>query len=58
MSMATSAKGAKIKGYMLVRDKFGKPKVDDVSTLPPQIIDTLSQEDKDYLGITDTAEEK
>lgn len=44
-----SAKPMKIKAYALVRDKHGRPKVDDPSTLPPEIINALSKEDLEYI---------
>ena len=35
--------------YALIRDKHGRPKIDDISKLPKQVWDALSQEDKDHL---------
>lgn len=48
---SVNASGATMKGYSLVRDKHGRPKVDDPSTLPPQILMMLSDDDLEYLGL-------
>ena len=41
----------KLKLFALVRDRDGRPKVDDPSTLPPEIVAALSPEDRAYLGL-------
>ena len=40
---------AKIEGYFLVRDQHGKPRVDDLATLPEPIKAMLTPEDWAYL---------
>lgn len=35
----------KWKGYALVRDKYGKPKIDDIDNCPQQILDMLTPEE-------------
>ena len=45
------ARSAKIKAFGLVRDKDGRPLVDDPKSLPREIIDQLSDEDLIYLGL-------
>ena len=42
----------KFKGYALVRDKHGNPKIDNPETLPQQIKDMLT--DAEYLTIYKT----
>ncbi len=41
-----AASGAVMKGYGLIRDKYGLPKVDDLTKLPPEVWERLSDEDK------------
>ena len=43
---------AKFKGYGLVRDRNGKPRIDDPATLPQQIKDQLT--DDEYFEIYHT----
>lgn len=38
-----------VKAYFLVRDKDGNPLVDDIKTIPPQVWDSLSETDKQFL---------
>lgn len=49
MTVNVGAQPGKIKAYGLVRDKNGRPKVDDVTAIPPEVWETLSEEDKRYL---------
>lgn len=42
----TTANSSKFKGYALVRDKHGKPKIDDPMNLPKPIFDMLTEEEK------------
>ena len=37
--------------YGLVRDKAGNPKIDDPSTLPPEIISMLTKDEKISFGL-------
>ena len=46
------AQPGKFKGFGLVRDKNGKPKIDDPETLPQQIKDMLT--DEEYFEIYKT----
>lgn len=41
----------KLELYALVRDKDGRPKVDDPHNLPPQIKAALTAEDLAFLGL-------
>lgn len=42
----------KVKGYALVRDKNGKPKIDgDVQKLHPSILNMLTKEERKELGV-------
>lgn len=41
----------KVKLYGIVRDKNGKPKVDDPSTLHPAQIAMLTKEEREELGL-------
>lgn len=43
----------KVKGYALVRDAAGRPKVDDPASLPPEVVKTLTPEDRRWLGLED-----
>lgn len=42
-----------IKLYALVRDAQGRPKVDDPQSMPPEVVATLSPEDRAYLGLAE-----
>lgn len=44
-----SMPAGKFKGFALVRDKDGNPKVDDPDNLPPEIYNALTDKDKEYL---------
>jgi len=48
-SVKAKAAHGKFKGYALVRDKDGHPKVDDLNSLPNEIKQQLTQEDWEYL---------
>jgi len=39
-----------IKGFGIVRDADGHPKVDDLTTLPREIWDAFTEEDKAWLS--------
>ena len=39
------------RAFGLVRDKDGRPKVDDPSSLPPEVVAMLSKEDKEWLSL-------
>lgn len=43
------AEDAKFKGYALVRDKNGKPKIDDPYSIPKPIFDMLTEQEKEDL---------
>ena len=45
--MDVSAKKAKFKGFALVRDKGGKPKIDDYKNCPEEIKAMLTQTEKE-----------
>lgn len=45
--MKTQANNIRIKAYAIVRDRFGRIKVDDPSTIPPEIYNTLTDKDKE-----------
>lgn len=45
--METKATKAKLKGFGLVRDKNGKPKIDDYKNCPQEIKDMLTQKEKE-----------
>ena len=47
--MNVSATRTKFKGYALVRDKDGKPKIDNPATLPRPIFDMLTEEEKEEI---------
>ena len=51
MSTKTAVPEPEIRVIALVRDKDGRPKVDDPRSLPQQIIDQLSQEDREWLSL-------
>jgi len=40
-----------IRVFALVRDAEGRPKVDDPSKLPPEVVAALTPVDKAYLGL-------
>lgn len=46
----------KLRVFALVRDAEGRPKVDDPASLPPEIMSTLSAEDRAHLGLPCTEE--
>jgi len=39
----------KMKGYGIVRDKNGNPKIDNPEKLPKEILDSLSEQDRNYI---------
>ena len=39
----------KMKAYGLVRDKNGKPKVDDINNCPPEILNMLTKQEIEEL---------
>ena len=39
----------KIMAYVLVRDKKGRPKVDDPASVPQEVWDKLSESDKQWI---------
>ena len=45
--MKIAATKAKMKGFGLVRDKHGKPKIDDYKNCPQVIKDMLTQKEKE-----------
>lgn len=45
--MKTVATKAKMKGFGLVRDKNGKPKIDDYKNCPQEIKDMLTKKEKE-----------
>lgn len=45
----TTSPRPKIEGYFLVRDRHGRPKVDDLASLPEPIKAMLTPEDWEYL---------
>lgn len=48
MANVKSATG-KMKGYALVRDAQGKPKIDNIDTCPQEILDMLTKEEIEEL---------
>ena len=38
---------AKVSGFMLVRDKDGKPKIDDPENIPREIFDMLTEKEQE-----------
>lgn len=49
MSLNVTAKKIKIKGFGLVRDKYGKPKIDDYKNCPDEIKAMLTTKEKEEL---------
>jgi len=50
--MQTAAPKAKVRAFVLVRDKFGKPKIDgDPKDLPDEIKAMLTASERKELGI-------
>ena len=45
----SSANKPKMKGYALIRDKNGRPKIDDINHIPKEIWEILTDEDKEYI---------
>ena len=45
--MKTNAGKIKLKGFGLVRDKNGKPKIDDYKSCPKEIKDMLTKQEKE-----------
>ena len=45
--MKTKAEKAKMKGFGLIRDKNGKPKIDDYKNCPQEIKDMLTKTEKE-----------
>ena len=45
--MKVNAGKAKLKGFGLVRDKNGKPKIDDYKNCPQEIKDMLTKKEKE-----------
>ena len=48
-SLSIGAKKGKVKGYALIRDKEGKPKIDDVKNCPPELWALLTDIEKEEL---------
>ena len=48
MTSVTAPK-IKLKGYALVRDEHGKPKIDNPMNLPKPIFDMLTEEEKEEI---------
>jgi len=44
--MSSKAKASNFKGYLLVRDKDGKPKFDDIFNIPTYFWNTLTESEK------------
>lgn len=44
--MTAKATPGRFRGFALVRDKDGKPKIDNYSTLPVEIFNMLSEDEK------------
>ena len=40
---------SKIKAYILVRDKYGRPKLDNYNNIPKEVYDSLTDKDKIYI---------
>lgn len=49
----TVAQPYKLKGFGLVRDKYGNPKVDDARLLTPEVLAMLTEDDIQYLKEND-----
>ncbi len=47
--MNQKANPVKIKGYILVRDKDGKPLIDSPETLPQQLFNLLTEQEKEEI---------
>ena len=43
------SKKGRIKAFILIRDKYGRPKIDDVENCPAEIWDALTDEEKEEL---------
>lgn len=42
---------ARVRGTILVRDKEGKPRVDDPKNLPPELLAQLTDAERQELGV-------
>jgi len=49
MKAVIQAPPGKFKAFALVRDKDGKPKIDDPKNCPPEILEMLTDEEKEEL---------
>jgi len=47
--LSVKAGEAVMKGYALVRDKNGNPKVDHPENIPTEVWDQLSEKDKEFI---------
>jgi len=49
MSLNVTAKKTVLKGFALIRDKYGKPKIDDYKNCPAEIKAMLTNEERQIL---------
>lgn len=48
MSLNVTAQKVKLKGFALIRDKNGKPKIDDYENCPKEIKAMLTDEERNF----------